>query len=94
MTEPVKTSPKAKKTTHDAVLKVIEQLRNSLPPTFHGVLIDELTGGMSHWRTIQNQDSLGLLPPDLFFKLGKKKMVIRDTYLDFVKQQILADDPY
>jgi hypothetical protein len=61
--------------------RVIEELRQILPPIFAGTSLNELTGGAIHWPTIQNRRSLKEIPDECFIRSGNRVVVIRDPFL-------------
>jgi hypothetical protein len=63
--------------------KLIEQLRQALPPVFLGSAIDELTGGAVCWGTVQNKRCRGEIPEECFVRSGLRVIVIRDRFLDW-----------
>jgi hypothetical protein len=61
--------------------RVVDELRQTLPPVFAGTSLDELTGGAIHWPTIQNRRALRQIPDDCFVRSGTRVLVIRDPFL-------------
>lgn len=78
--------------------KLLEQLRDYLPPMFAASEIDSLTAKAILWRTIQNirsaqkhDESTIKIPNDCFLKHGKKKVIIiRDPFLKWWGEYMLA----
>ena len=63
--------------------RVVDELRQTLPPVFAGTSLDELTGGAIHWPTIQNRRALRQIPDDCFVRSGTRVLVIRDPFLNW-----------
>jgi hypothetical protein len=63
--------------------RVIDELRQVLPPVFAGTSFDELTGGAIHWPTIQNRRCDKEIPDECFVRSGNRVLVIRDPFLDW-----------
>src|SRR4030088_571915 len=63
--------------------RVVEELRQTLPPVFAGKSIDGLTGGAIHWPTIQNRRALRQIPDECFCRSGPRVLVVRDPFLDW-----------
>ena len=61
--------------------RVIDELRQTLPPVFAGTSLDELTGGAIHWPTVQNRRALRQIPDDCFVRSGTRVLVLRDPFL-------------
>src|ERR1700716_3491347 len=66
-----------------AMQRVADELRQTLPPVFAGTSLNELTGGAIHWPTIQNRRALRQIPDDCFVRSGPRVLVIRDRFLDW-----------
>lgn len=78
--------------------KLLEQLRDYLPPMFAASELDQLTAKAILWRTIQNlrsaqkheKDEKGI-PDECFLKCGKRKVIIvRDPFLKWWGEYMLA----
>jgi hypothetical protein len=63
--------------------RVVEELRQTLPPVFAGTSLNELTGGAIHWPTIQNRRALRQIPDECFVRSGTRVLVLRDPFLDW-----------
>jgi hypothetical protein len=63
--------------------RVIDELRQTLPPVFAGTSLDELTGGAIHWPTVQNRRALRQIPDDCFVRSGTRVLVLRDPFLNW-----------
>jgi hypothetical protein len=63
--------------------RVIDELRQTLPPVFAGTSLDELTGGAIHWPTVQNRRALRQIPDDCFVRSGNRVLVLRDPFLNW-----------
>ena len=63
--------------------RVVDELRQTLPPVFAGTSLDELTGGSIHWPTIQNRRALRQIPDNCFVRSGTRVLVLRDPFLDW-----------
>jgi hypothetical protein len=61
--------------------RVIDELRQTLPPVFAGTSLGELTGGAIHWPTIQNRRALRQIPDSCFVRSGTRVLVLRDEFL-------------
>ncbi len=65
----------------DDMQKIIDQLRDELPPVFAGPSVEELTGGAINWGTVQNKRSRREIPDECFIRSGTRVLVIRDPFL-------------
>ena len=73
---------------------LLAQLRDYLPPMFAGTELDNLTGKAICWRTIQNKKAAKEIPNSCFLRDGKRKLiVIRDPFLSWWEEHILAQHP-
>jgi hypothetical protein len=63
--------------------RVVDELRQTLPPVFAGTSLDELTGGAIHWPTVQNRRALRQIPDDCFVRSGTRVLVLRDPFLNW-----------
>src|SRR5436305_1935665 len=63
--------------------RIVDELRQTLPPVFAGTSLDELTGGAIHWPTIQNRRALRQIPDDCFVRSGIRVLVLRDEFLNW-----------
>jgi hypothetical protein len=63
--------------------RVIDELRQTLPPVFAGTSLDQLTGGAIHWPTVQNRRALRQISDDCFVRSGTRVLVLRDPFLDW-----------
>ena len=63
--------------------RVVDELRQTLPPVFAGTSLDDLTGGAIHWPTIQNRRALRQIPDDCFVRSGTRVLVLRDPFLNW-----------
>ena len=61
--------------------RVIDELRQTLPPVFAGTSLGQLTGGAIHWPTIQNRRALRQIPDECFVRSGTRVLVLRDPFL-------------
>jgi hypothetical protein len=61
--------------------RVVDELRQTLPPVFAGTSLGELTGGAIHWPTIQNRRALRQIPDSCFVRSGTRVLVLRDEFL-------------
>jgi|GEM_PF-4790446 len=71
---------------------VIAVLRQQLPQSFACKSISELTGGLLHPATVQNQKSAGELPPDCFFYHGRTLGILREPFLAAIASKIMSAD--
>lgn len=65
---------------------IIKQLKKELPPIFAGRKVDEYTGGAFSWRTLQNMKFKNEFPEEILFRVGKKDVIQRDLFLDWMKE--------
>lgn len=65
---------------------IIEQLRKEMPAIFAGRKVDEYTGGAVCWRTLQNMKFKDEFPKEILFRMGKKDVIQRDLFLEWLKQ--------
>jgi hypothetical protein len=63
--------------------RVVDELRQTLPPVFAGTSLDELTGVAIHWPTVQNRRALRQIPDDCFVRSGTRVLVLRDPFLNW-----------
>jgi hypothetical protein len=65
---------------------VIAEMKRQLPSVFLGANIDELSGGIFNWRTIQNRRSRSEYEneDEIFFRVGNRVGVRRDPFLTSV----------
>jgi len=66
---------------------IIEQLRTEMPAIFAGKAVDKYTGGAVRWRTLQNMKFRGEFPKNILFKVGKKDVIQRDLFLQWMKEK-------
>ncbi|MBU4378880.1 MAG: hypothetical protein KUA35_09265 [Pseudodesulfovibrio sp.] len=65
---------------------IIEQLRAEMPAIFAGKTVDEYTGGAVRWRTLQNMKARGEFPQSILLRFGKKDVIQRDRFLEWLKE--------
>jgi len=63
--------------------RVVEELRQALPPVLAGTSLDQLTGGAINWRTIQNRRALREIPDSCFVRSGTRVLILRDEFLNW-----------
>jgi hypothetical protein len=61
--------------------RVVDELRQTLPPVFAGTSLSNLTGGAIHWPTIQNRRTLRQIPDECFIRSGTRVLILRDPFL-------------
>ncbi len=66
-----------------AVLHIVEELRQTLPPVFAGTAIGSLTGDAINWGTIQNKRATREIPDSCFIRSGTRVLVVRDPFLNW-----------
>jgi hypothetical protein len=72
---------------------IIEQLRAALPPIFLGPSVDERTGEAVVWSTMQNLHSRGLIPDEVFTYSGRKKLILREPFLQWFGSTLTNEPP-
>lgn len=66
-------------------IALIDQYSKSLPESFPGPMLDNLTNMGLRWRTIQNRRSRGEIPRDCFVRVSPRKVIIlRDVFLEWL----------
>jgi putative SOS response-associated peptidase YedK len=63
--------------------RLVDELRQTLPPVFAGTSLDVLTGGAIRWPTIQNKRSARAIPDECFIRSGTRVLVVRDPFFDW-----------
>jgi hypothetical protein len=68
---------------------VIAAFRKEWPAAFAGPLLDKLSGNAKRWTTTQNERSRGEIPAECFIP-GRPTIVLRDPFLDWWEEKLLA----
>lgn len=71
---------------------LIEQLRQTLPPIWDRKNTGELTGGAVHPRTLTNQMSRGEGPGGTYRIGGKKVIIEREAFLEWLATRIKRNE--
>lgn len=73
---------------HSAIInEVVSKLEEKLPDIVSRKIISQMTGGLYTTSSLANMDSLGLGPTEKF-KIGKKVVYPKDSFLNWLRAQI------
>ena len=64
--------------------KTTKELRATLPEMFPGKVAEQCTYGALSWATIRDLRRKGKIPAECFKQPGRRILVVRDPFLDWV----------
>lgn len=64
--------------------KTTKALRATLPALFPGKVAEQCTFGALSWATIRDLRRKGIIPAECFKQPGRRILVVRDPFLDWV----------